>query len=113
MSPRDLAMMRRTGKVPATSETFVSPSEAYSRGYNGVLVRITAKPGTMDQLAGIGVSANPGTSAILPGMPSAAKGWTATNAMFKVEGSVLNTGLGRGRALDMFNQNIVKYEVLP
>jgi filamentous hemagglutinin len=109
MKPTDFAKLQRTGKLPASSETFISPSEAYSRGYDGVLVRFTTKPGTMQQLADIGVTANPGTASLFPGMQSAAKGWTANNAMFKLEGSVVNTGLGRGNALTIFNRNIVQY----
>jgi YD repeat-containing protein len=110
MSPKDIAKMERTNKIPATGETFISPSEAYASGYEGVTVRVTTRPGTMQQLADVGVSANPGTTALFPDMPSAAKGWTSNNAMFKLEGDVVNTGLGKGKALDIFNSNIVQYE---
>lgn len=110
MSPSDFAKLQRTGKLPATGETFISPSETYSRGYDGVLVRMATKPGTSQQLLDIGVTANPGTANLFPGMPSAAKGWTANNAMFKVEGNVVNTGLGRGSALGTFNRNIVLFD---
>ncbi len=113
MSPADYARMQRTGAIPATGETFVSPSQAYSAGYDGVLVRVTTAPGTAQQLSEIGVVANPGTANLFPGMPVAAKGWTANNAMLKLEGNVVNTGLGRGSALTTFNKNIVKFEQLP
>ena len=109
MSPADFAKLQRTGKLPATGETFISPSQAYSSGYDGVLVRFTTKPGTMQQLADIGVTANPGTASLFPEMQSAAKGWTTSNAMFKLEGNVVNTGLGRGNALTIFNQNTIQY----
>ncbi|AJQ94186.1 hypothetical protein [Gynuella sunshinyii] len=128
MSPADFAKMQRTGQVPATGETFVSPLEAYSAGYDGTLVRITVKKGTMDQLQTIGVSGNPGTSKLFPDLPTETSGWTANNAMFKLEGSkgaknahiramnegygVVNTGLGKGEALKIFNSNILKYEPL-
>ena len=113
MSPADYARMQRTGAIPATGETFVSPSQAYSAGYDGVLVRVTTAPGTAQQLSEIGVVANPGTANLFPGMPVAAKGWTANNAMLKLEGNVVNTSLGRGSALTTFNKNIVKFEQLP
>jgi hypothetical protein len=97
MSLKDFAKMERTNKVPATGETFISPSEAYASGYEGVTVRVTTKPGTMQQLTDVGVSANPGTTALFPDMPSAVKGsWTSNNAMLKLEKGVVNTGLGKG-----------------
>jgi hypothetical protein len=74
MSPGDFAKLQRTGKIPATGETFISPSEVYSSGYEGVLVRVTTKPGTMQQLMGMGVTANPGTANLFPALPSATKG---------------------------------------
>jgi hypothetical protein len=46
-------------------------------------------------------------------MPTVAKGWTSNNALFKLEGDVVNTGLGKGRALTTFNNNLVKFEPLP
>jgi hypothetical protein len=110
MSPADFAKLQRTGKLPATGETFISPSQVYSRGYDGILVRFTVKPGTMQQLADIGVTANSGTASLFPGMQGVAKGWTANNAMFKLEGNVVNTGLGRGNALTIFNQSTIQYE---
>lgn len=63
----------------------------------------------MQQLVNMGVAANPGTAKLFPGMQSAVKGWTSNNAMFKLEGNVMNTGLGRGSALTTFNQNIIQY----
>jgi hypothetical protein len=122
MSPADFAKMQRTGQVPATSETFVSPLEAYSAGYEGTLVRITVKPGTMDQLMSIGGTGNAGTANLFPELPRVSKGWTANNAQFKLEATnipeinnslgVVNTGLGKGEALKIFNSNIIKYEPL-
>ena len=128
MSPNDFRKMKLTNEVPATGETFVSPLEAYSAGYSGTLVRITVKPDTMEKLQSIGVSGNPGTSKLFPDLPTDTTGWTANNAMFKLEGSkglknahiramnqgygVVNTGLGKGEALQIFNSNILKYEPL-
>jgi hypothetical protein len=40
-------------------------------------------------------------------------GWTRTSAYFKGEGGVLNIGLGRGPALDIFNNAILGFEVVP
>ncbi len=122
MSPADAAKMQRTGQVPATGETFVSPLEAYSKGYNGTLVRITVKPGTMDELMSIGGTGNAGTAKLFPDLPRVSKGWTANNSQFKLEATkiqeinnglgVVNTGLGKGEALNIFNSNILKFEPL-
>jgi hypothetical protein len=123
MSPADFAKMQRTGQIPSASETFVSPLEAYSKGYEGVTVKITVKPGTMDELMSIGGTGNAGTATLFPELPRVSKGWTATSAQFKLEATnipsinngfgVVNTGLGRGEALRIFNSNILHYQALP
>lgn len=43
--------------------------------------------------------------------------WMETNALFKTEGSQIkmkqiNIGLGNGKALKLFNDNIVKFEII-
>jgi hypothetical protein len=48
----------------------------------------------------------------LPCVTSVEK-WTMTNAFFKGEKGVLNIGLGRGAALETFNQNIISYRAIP
>jgi hypothetical protein len=128
MSPEDFRQMKLTGEVPATGETFVSPLQAYSADYDGTLVRITVKPGTMNELQSIGIAGNPGTAKLFPELPTETSGWTTNNALFKLEGSkgaknahiralnggngVVNTGLGKGEALNLFNRNILKFEPL-
>lgn len=102
-------------KVPATGETFTSPTQAFSEGYTGVLVEFRLKPGTTAKLEAIGVSdGSPMTSAKYPEMPLAkdTRNWTANNAMFKEERGQVNIGLGKGKALDTFNENIVGHNVI-
>lgn len=66
-------------------------------------------PGTTDALKGIGVVKGRKSKM---GLPPAKSGWMENNAMFKVEGSKtvgarqLNIGLGRGKALELFNDSI-------
>ena len=36
--------------------------------------------------------------------------WTKSSAYFKGEKGVLNIGLGKGKGLDIFNQNIVSFK---
>jgi hypothetical protein len=45
-------------------------------------------------------------------MPQISKGWAATSAFFKGEGSQINIGLGRGPALDIFNEGMTGFRRL-
>ncbi len=122
LSPEHLNELKANGEIPPTSETFISPSQAYSSAYSGKLIRFTTKPGTMEELKKIGVTANSGTAPLFPDMDQAKKGWKLYNALFKLEGKrkphinsgngVVNTGLGKGEALKSFNKNIIKFEEL-
>jgi RHS repeat-associated protein len=116
MSKVNFEQLQTTGRVPATSETFISPSQEYARGYNGVTVKFSVRAGTQDALAGIGIRDSSAVSSVAyPDMPSPQNfsGWTRTSAYFKGEGGVLNIGLGRGPALDIFNDAILGFEVVP
>jgi hypothetical protein len=113
MSQADYQTFVKTGKIPATGETFISPSQAFSSGYDGVLVEFKVTAGTTSSLQSIGVrDASSLTSNMYGNMPNVSSGWTNSNAFFKAEGSVINIGLGQGAALDVFNSNIVNYNVL-
>jgi hypothetical protein len=114
MSKSDFDQLQSTGRVPATSETFISPSQAYSQGYQGVTVRFSVQAGTQDALAGMGVrDASAAASVAYPDMPLVSSGWTSSSAFFKGEGGILNIGLGRGPALNLFNDSIVGFGVVP
>lgn len=122
LSEQHLEILRNNFEVPPTSETFISPLQSYSQEYDGKLVRLTASPGTMNELSKIGVTANSGTGLLLPDLPPARKGWKQNNALFKLEalkkptinegGGVINTGLGDGKALEIFNKNLIDFEVI-
>lgn len=117
MTKENFATLELTGRVTKTGETFISPIADYSAKYDGVLVRITVKPGTAQQLEDIAVTGNAATTELFPELPPAVtvSNWTKTNAMLKLEnnGSIVTTGLGRGTALRIFNQNIIKFEQIP
>ena len=114
MSQANFEELQSTGRVPATSETFISPSQEYAQRYQGTTVRFTVQGGTQNTLAGIGVrDASAVASATYPDMPQVSPGWTQTSAFFKGEGGILNIGLGRGAALNLFNDAILGFEVLP
>ena len=122
MSYEDFMKLKTYGELPATSETFISPLKAYSeQGYNGVLVKFTTKPGTMDLLKKIGTTGNSATNRLFPDLPRTGKGWTEkTQVQFKLEGQgkpyvnkgkgVVNTGLGRAGGKETFEKQIIYFE---
>ena len=102
----------KTGRMPAGTETFISPTRAFAETYNGVLFKITVNKGTTDQLLTIGVR-NPTTFPHPYGfLPLVQKGWKTKNAFFKFETNQVNIGLGsgRGRAMGVFNNNIIDFK---
>lgn len=115
MTKEDYAELQATGRVPATNETFISPSGEYASKYSGVTVRFSVRAGTSDALAGLGVPDSSAlTGAMYPDMPLVASGWALTSAFFKGQGpNLINIGLGRGTALDIFNEAVAGYEVVP
>ncbi len=114
MSQDDYKTLLATGKVPATSETFISPTKVFSEDYKGVLVEFKMRPGTTSSLEKIGVRDTSNlTSVAYGGMPIATKGWKSENAFFKAEGKQINIGLGDGKALEVFNDSIMSYKALP
>jgi RHS repeat-associated protein len=113
MSQEQLDEFQRTGRVPATGETFTSPTRQFSEDYDGRLVQISVRQGTTAQLEAIGVrDTSRLTAEAHPTMPAVSSGWAAQNAFFKAEGTQINIGLGRGTALDTFNNNITGFSVL-
>ncbi|MHB8065638.1 MAG: hypothetical protein ACYDG2_23970, partial [Ruminiclostridium sp.] len=113
MSKADYETFVKTGKVPATSETFISPTQSFSEGYNGVTVEFKVKAGTTNELASVGVRDSSGVVRDAYGnMPTVSKGWKPNNAYFKGEDGQINIGLGKGTALDIFNNSIVESKVV-
>ena len=113
MSQDDYLYLQETGRIPATGETFISTAQSYSSGYNGVLVEFQVVGGTTSALQSIGVRDGSIEAAARYGyMPYVSSGWGDTNAYFKYEIDMFNIGLGRGTALDMFNDSIVQFSVI-
>ncbi len=111
MSPAHFRTLENTRRVTATGETFISPTQGFSESYNGVLVQFTCRSGTMQRLMEVGVRDNSNlVRTTYPDMPLVARGWHAISAFFKGEGLQINIGLGRGTALDIFNDAIVTFQ---
>jgi hypothetical protein len=77
---------------------------------------LTDKPGTSAKLQGIGIAADRAAAAEFPGMSVRTGRWQKTAARFKVEGAgragadQMTTQLGQGKALEIFNSNILHFE---
>ena len=110
MSRSDFKDLQVTGRLTATSETFISPTESFASNYKGVLVEFSVKPGTAESLADIGVRNKSWlTRQAYPELPLVEKGWTGSSAFFKGEGSQINIGLGQGTALNTFNDSVTEF----
>lgn len=115
MSKEDYDYLQLTGEIHPSNETFISPTKEYSQKYDGVLVEFTVNSGTTSSLADIGLKDDaPATNLAYPNMPfvKGVKGWTTNNALFKTENKQINIGLGKGKALEIFNINIIGYTKL-
>ena len=113
MSQTDYQTLIDTGKIPATGETFISSTKAYSYKYDGILIEFKVNSNTTNLLQSIGVKdISKLTGNSYSTMPNVSSGWTNTNAYFKAEGTIINIGLGKGTALDIFNNNIISYKII-
>jgi hypothetical protein len=113
MHKEDYEVLLSTKKLSSTGETFTSPTQLYSEKYKGYLVKISAKHGTIDNLRSIGVT--DGTIEVLERfgqMPVSSSRWTSSKALFKYERGQVNIGLGKGNALNIFNDNINGIELI-
>ncbi|MCU6433692.1 Ig-like domain-containing protein [Undibacterium sp. Jales W-56] len=112
MSKEHYEQLVATGKVPATAETFISPTKQFSQAYDGVLVQFNMKPGALSALESIGVrDASVLAKGTYGDMSLVSKGWSSSNAFFKAEGTQINIGLGKGTALETFNSYIKNFQV--
>jgi len=93
--------------------------------YQGNLVRLVLKPGTMEQLmeiAGRGGNMINDYPNLLPEIPSLPEAWLSSNAQVKLEGvgnpfinskqGVVNTLLGTGKGVEIVNNGILDAQFL-
>ncbi|MEV7281103.1 ricin-type beta-trefoil lectin domain protein [Streptomyces sp. NPDC093111] len=116
MPEEHFKILEEGGGLSATGETFTSPTQAFSDSYTGVTVKFTVKPGTKAALEAIGVrDASNLVKRKYPNMPwiKNVDNWRDNHAFFKKEGdNHINIGLGGGKALKLFNENITGWEVV-
>ncbi|WP_167223753.1 DUF6861 domain-containing protein [Massilia rubra] len=107
------------GIITGTGETSTSPAIWYASRYaqeeGEVLVRFAMKPGTSDKLLAIAVAADDDVTRLaFPDLPVLRPGvrWGESYARIKVEGDQVTTALGAkgGRAIKIFEENIVQFE---
>ena len=110
MSPEQFKQFERTGIMPATTETSISPILKYSSKYNGISDQIVVNPGTFSKFEKIGIAENKPACTQFPKMSTQTGKWVNTNTRFKVEGGQMTTQLGQGRGVKIFNKNIVYFE---
>jgi len=113
MNEADFASLQRTGRLSATNETFITPCKSYACQYSGRTVEFEVQSGTTNALREIGVrDYSPLVQQHFGDLPliSNQVNWTHTNAFFKKEAEdLINIGLGKGKALDIFNDSIIKF----
>ena len=93
----------------------MTPSGSAEDPHAGSLVRLlSVRPGTTSSLVRMGVRDGSAlASSAFPNMPLVSRGWTSTSAFFKGEGKTVNIGLGRGSALNTFNDSILSWQAVP
>ena len=112
MSEAHVENLKQNGVLLPTTETSVSPLLSYSSKYDGTTVKLITKPGTSKKLQDIGIAANEPASKVLPNLSTKKGAWMKEHSRFKVEKGQMTTQLGQGKAIDIFNENLVYFDVL-
>ena len=122
MSKEHYEELLKTNRMLGTGETTTSPNIIFSEDYEGYLVKFKMKEGTIDELRLIGITdGNPLVKRQFGEMPTNSEiggNWNKSRARFKVEtvketkSKQVNIALGQGKALDIFNNNIIEYQLI-
>ena len=116
ISEKHFSKLKNSNRILGTGETSTSPTSRFAQNYRGVTVKFELKPGTLKQLEKLGVGDGSAfTRAKYPGLPEGVQPWNQKYARFKTETlkpdgiPQVNIQLGNGEALDLFNDNILKW----
>jgi RHS repeat-associated protein len=117
MSEADIYHLSITNRLRASSETCLATEMEYSAtNYANYLVRFNLRQGTIGELGGIGGRHNsvPNSGNAWSSLPPLEyyRNWTLEKAMFKMEDNQLTIGLGKGKALELFNKRILSYDII-
>ena len=98
----------------ATGETTTSPNLTFSEGYKGVVVQFKVKQGTIEQLENIGIAGGNNKTVLKKhqNLKKDISPWNENYARFKLEKGQVNIALGKGNALNIFNDNIVEFKLV-
>ena len=115
MSQEHYQFLIDNGELLPTSETFISPTQSFSEGYDGILVEFEMNSGTTKLLENIGVRDRSKSTRKYEQMPyiddikREQGSWKEKYAFFKGEKMQVNIGMGNRDALGIFNFNIKTY----
>ena len=111
MSKKHYEELVKTNRMPGTGETTTSPTMSFSENYEGILVQFKVKRGTIRNLEEIGIAERNHVGILVqhPLLKADKSPWSLENARFKLENGQVNIALGRGKALEIFNDNILEY----
>ncbi|RAY95865.1 hypothetical protein DP187_24240 [Enterobacter cloacae] len=110
MSEENYEHLLNGRKLIGTSETSISPAISYSLKYNGILVQFTLKPGTWAKIREIALVTNKDELNLFPDLTFKKGHWVKEHAKFKKEANQITTQVGKGKALEIFNENIIGFQ---
>ncbi|GGW49142.1 hypothetical protein [Arenibacter certesii] len=108
--------LEANNRLLGTGECTTSPNQSFSEDYNGYLMKFKLKLGTINDLIDIGIT--DGSILVkqqfgdLPTNQDIGGNWNQTRARFKKEGTQVNIALGKGTALQIFNDNLLEFELI-
>ena len=113
---KDIDELLQNKRIVGSGECSTSPNQHFSEYYDGVLVKFVVKHGTIDELLKIGVT--DGKAAVksqfgeMPLSSEIKGGWNKKHVRFKFEKGQVNIQLGMGKGVEIFNNNIVNFEII-
>ena len=105
------------GKTPEEAR-FQTEMPVAGRGGELKSTTRNTKPQTQKEIDKIGIPYNKSSNPFDPVQETdkfgnvKGKGWSETNTRFKVEGGQTTTQLGSGKGLEIFNRNIVDFQLI-
>ncbi len=114
ISKSNYNQLLKNKKLLGTGEATTSPNQIFSEGYEGILVQFKVNRGTIQRLEEIGVAAQNNKNVLLkhPNLKADVAPWNIKYARFKLEKGQVNIALGKGRALKIFNDNLVEFKFI-